>query len=170
MPAGRKAKPRHLKILEGNPGKRALKDEPRPTPRPPKPPTWLSKEAAAEWKRLVPELDRVGLLTLVDRAALAAYCEAWSTHKEAVGDVKRNGIKLEIERERFSRNGDSLGVDVIVVPNPAVKVQKEMASLMRGYMAEFGLTPYSRSRLSPPELEEDAAEKIMTPNRAQGPR
>lgn len=37
----------------------------------------------AEWKRIAEALNRIGLLTQVDRAALAAYCQAYGRWMEA---------------------------------------------------------------------------------------
>lgn len=79
MTMGRPPKPTHLKVLEGNPGKRAInKNEPKPQAKAPSCPAHLDKEAKAEWRRISKQLLQLGLLTEVDRAALAAYCQAWS--------------------------------------------------------------------------------------------
>src|SRR3990167_8908338 len=77
-------KPSRLRVIEGNPGKRPLqKNEPRPRPVRPTRPEWLSAEAKREWSRLAGELERLGLLTVVDRAALAGLCQAWARAAEA---------------------------------------------------------------------------------------
>lgn len=168
MAKGRRPKPRHLKVLEGNPGKRPLKDEPRPTPKVPRAPGWLSKEARAEWRRVVPELGRLGLLTVVDRAALVAYCEAWALHKIAVEDVQTNGLTITIERPRFHR-GEQVGVETLYIHNPATRVMKEAAATLRALATEFGLTPFSRSRLTMPELPDEEAEAILVGGARHGP-
>ena len=47
---GRRPKPTHLKLITGNPGKRAINlREPKPVPKMPEPPTALSAEARQEW-------------------------------------------------------------------------------------------------------------------------
>jgi P27 family predicted phage terminase small subunit len=72
-------KPTRLKIVTGNPGKRPLpKNEPMPEVSLPEPPAHLDEEARAEWARAGRELYRLGLLSNLDRAVFAAYCEAWS--------------------------------------------------------------------------------------------
>jgi len=38
----------------------------------------LSEAAQREWNRLVGELSKINLLTHLDRAALAAYCNAYA--------------------------------------------------------------------------------------------
>lgn len=145
-PRGRKPKPSHLKILDGNTGRRPKKSQedrsPRPRPTAPEPPKALSAEARAEWGRVVPELDRIGMLTVVDRAALVVYCETWSTYVRAQADVKRRGVL--VTGYRGSR-----------VKNPALQIARDAAQLVRAMCSEFGLTPSSRGRMSVPEANED---------------
>src|SRR2546426_750007 len=73
-------KPAPRKAREGNPGHQDLErgEQPRPRPIPPKCPTWLAREAKAEWRRVAPELERLRLLTIVDGAALAAHCQNYA--------------------------------------------------------------------------------------------
>ena len=76
---GRKPTPTAIKELEGNPGKRPLNsNEPKPDTTAPKCPKWLEPEAKKEWKRLSIEMERIGILTKVDMAAFAAYCQAYA--------------------------------------------------------------------------------------------
>src|SRR5579859_506648 len=76
---GRKPKPSRLKILQGNPGKRPLNDkEPQPAAGRPSCPKALGGEARKEWNRVARALLRLGLLTHIDRAALAGYCQSWA--------------------------------------------------------------------------------------------
>lgn len=82
--AGRKPKPTAIKELEGNPGKRKLnKNEPKPEKGMHVCPEWLLPEAKAEWKRLSEKLNQMGVLTEVDIAAFAAYCQSYARWKEA---------------------------------------------------------------------------------------
>ena len=74
---GRKPTPTALKVLEGNPGKRKLNDnEPRPEKKAPSCPKWLEPEAKKEWRRLAKKMEQMGVLTEVDMAAFAGYCQA----------------------------------------------------------------------------------------------
>ena len=96
MPEGRPPIPTALKIRAGNPGKRPLPtDEPQPMPGRPRCPEWLDPAAKAKWRALVPELERLGLLTRLDGDALAAYCQAWAEVREATRTLRRDrGRKL----------------------------------------------------------------------------
>ncbi len=151
-------KPTVLKILQGNPGKRPLnKNEPKPKPVAPKCPSWLDKEAKREWKRVAPELERLGLLTVVDGAALAAYCQAYARWKQAEEIIKREGMTVTTETG-------------YVMPHPAVKIAEKSMQLIRAFCAEFGLTPSSRGRMSLPEQkEEDEFEEFLRRGKAKKP-
>ena len=81
---GRKPTPTAIKELEGNPGKRALNDkEPKPQKKAPACPKWLEDEAKKEWRRLAKQMEQLGILTQVDMAAFAGYCQAYARWKEA---------------------------------------------------------------------------------------
>jgi P27 family predicted phage terminase small subunit len=135
-------KPTALKVLEGNPGKRPLNtNEPRPPAEAPEAPQWLDTEALAEWNRVVPSLDALGLLTAVDRAALTAYCLAWSLLVGAQVEIVENGIMV------YGQKGER-------VKNPAIQVQRDATATIKGFCAEFGLTPSARGRMSVPGSDE----------------
>ena len=90
------AKPTHLKLLEGNPGKRRLNErEPKPEPLLPDPPDFLSADAKAEWARVSVELFHCGILTGLDRAPLAAYCQAygrWMQAERAIAEMAKRDL------------------------------------------------------------------------------
>lgn len=131
--SGRPPKPTHLRVIEGNPGKRALPVEKKPPPSRPRCPDWLTKEAKAEWGRVVPVLDTLGVLSIVDRSSLAAYCESVSTFKAATEKVKA-GILVK------GQKGEA-------VKNPALQVQRDAAKNIAAFSAMFGLSPADRVRL-----------------------
>lgn len=135
---GRKPKPTRLKVLNGNPGQRPLnKAEPMPKRGRPVCPSWLDKAAKAKWRKLVPELDRLGLLTLVDGDALAAYCQAWAEFQWATQTLRKEG------RVFATATG-------YLAPHPAVAQQRSAWAAIKAFAALFGLDPSSRSRLQVP--------------------
>lgn len=156
---GRRPKPTALKVLQGNPGKRPLnKGEPKPTPKAPGCPTWLSLEGKAEWRRVVPELDRIGMLTRVDRAALAVYCSEWAKYVEAQRKVQEDGLVL-LKHERVATgDGGELIIYVMPTKNPAVLIARDTAIQVRALAVEFGLTPAARAKIDLPEA--DAADPL----------
>ena len=134
---GRKPTPTRLRVLRGNPGKRKVnKREPRPSPKIPLPPEHLDAEGKKEWDRISQELYDLGLLTGIDRAALSAYCTAWQRWVDAEKKIKKHGLVLK------SPNGYPIYSPYLAIANKAMKQMKE-------FLAEFGMTPSSRSRVTP---------------------
>ena len=104
MKSGPKAKPTKLRELEGNPGKRTLPEEVESEPGIPARPTFLKGAAKKEWERIAPELYKLGLLSKVDRAALAAYCQAYGRCDEAERKVKKEGYLFETSNGNLIQN------------------------------------------------------------------
>lgn len=135
---GAKPKPTQLKIIEGNPGKRPLnKHEPEPPKEIPSCPQWLDQDAKKEWRRVAKDLYDMGLLTRVDRTALAGYCEAYSRWKRAAEALK-DGFSYEYVNHQFQTKKDT---------KPEVQIVRDALNQVRQFCAEFGLTPSSRGRM-----------------------
>ena len=133
--AGRKPKPTAVKKLEGNPGKRKLNTkEPMPGKGMPDCPKWLLPEAKEEWNRLCEKLNQMGVLTEIDRAAFAAYCQSYARWKEAQEHINSEGATYETE------NG-------MQRPNPYVAIRNTEQRLMMSAASEPGLTTSARSRI-----------------------
>ncbi|WP_375763082.1 P27 family phage terminase small subunit [Bradyrhizobium sp. Pha-3] len=97
-----------------------------------KPPTWLSKFAKAEFRRVMPDLSVRRILTTADLGSLESYCIA-------IGRVR----ELEVELRK--------GFD------PKLwRAQNQAMVTARQLAAELGLTPVSRARPSVRENESDA--------------
>jgi P27 family predicted phage terminase small subunit len=140
---GMRPMPKHLKLVTGNRGKRSLDyEEPKPEALIPDPPEVLSEEARAEWDRIAPRLLAVGMVTRVDGAALAAYCQAYGRWIVAEAAL-REQRKLDPEMHgllAISQKGNA-------IPSPLLHVcNRAMADMVR-YASEFGMTPCSRARV-----------------------
>lgn len=75
MQPGRKPRPTHLKLIDGNPGKRPLPEgeiEPEGDVVKPK---WLKGRASKVWDQYAPELIRLKVLTSVDVHVFGTYCQ-----------------------------------------------------------------------------------------------
>lgn len=159
MPRGRKPKPTHLKLVTGNPGKRKLnKAEPEPVRALPNVPPELNDDAKVEWGRVSEDLYRLGLLTGIDRAALAAYCQAygrWMIAERAITEMaKRDQVTQGLLIK--TTNGNA-------IQNPLVGTANKAMSDMMRYAGEFGMTPSARSRIKAEGAkEEDIAAKYLT--------
>jgi P27 family predicted phage terminase small subunit len=149
-------KPTILKLIEGNKGKRKLNRlEPKPDPTMPKCPKHLDKVAKKEWRVIALELSRLGLLTLVDRAALAAYCQTYSRWVSA-----ENMIKSMAEKDPEYQGLMTAGERGFVT-NPLVKISRDCLGQMKVFLCEFGLTPSSRTRLEVKSQEEKSLEELL---------
>lgn len=144
---GRRPKPTHLKLIEGNPGKRPLaKNEPQPAPIAPDPPGWLSEYAQEEWAYVVPRLEELGLIGQIDRASLVVYVEAVSAHRSAVEMLDRMRQQVLIPGPARGEDGQRS-----FVKNPIMQVIRDQASIITRVAAEFGMTASARARMVLPD-------------------
>lgn len=136
---GRKPKPTALRLLAGNPGKRAISaDEPvfaEATEA--EPPPWMDEGARAEWNRIAPELEQLGLLRKVGIQALATYCRAVSRLAAAERIIAERGMTFD------AMEGPK--------PRPEIAISNACAEQIRKFGAEFGLTPASSPRIHAPK-------------------
>lgn len=132
---GRKPKPTAIKVLEGNPGKRDLNiHEPKPEKKAPKCPMWLEPEAKKEWKRTAKQLEQLGILTEVDMAAFAGYCQAYARWKEAEEFITKHGTIVKTPSGYWQQV-------------PQVSIAQTYLKIMHKFCEQFGLTPSARSRI-----------------------
>jgi P27 family predicted phage terminase small subunit len=147
---GRKPKPTLMKALEGNPGHRPLNTkEPRPKSAVPTCPNHLKGVARQEWTRVTRELHALGILALVDRSALAAYCTAYKDYVRAENTLKKEGEVLVSDKG-------------VAYQNPWMRIKKQSMDQMVRFGAEFGMTPSSRARVKvETPSEEEELEKML---------
>jgi len=144
---GRTPKPTALRKLQGNPGKRPINvAAPAPAPGEPIMPAGLSAAAQAEWRAIVPELLTLGVLSVTDGKALAAYCHNFSRWMEAEEEIVRLGLVLE-EAITIGEGETRIITGYKYKRNPAVTISNDAQKLMKSFLIEFGLTPASRSRV-----------------------
>ena len=117
---GRKPTPTAIKELEGNPGKRPLNTkEPKPVKKAPSCPKWL---------------EQIGILTEVDMAAFAGYCQAYARWKEAEEFITQHGSIVKTPSGYWQQV-------------PQVSIAQTYLKIMNRFAEQFGLTPSSRSRI-----------------------
>jgi P27 family predicted phage terminase small subunit len=140
-------KPTELKLIAGNPGKKALpKGEPKPKVEMPSMPKHLSTEARVEWERLGPVLVRLKLLTRLDRAAFAGYCQSWARHVEAEEQMARASPMA------FTNTG-------YPILNPWYTISKQSLEQCHKFLLEFGLTPAARTRINAPHVPSEETDE-----------
>lgn len=148
---GPRPKPTVIRLLEGNPSCRPInKREPHPPGGAPRCPAWLDQVGRSEWRRIMPVLDRMGLLTVVDRTALAFYCDAYSQFLAARKTLKAEGMSYKTESG-------------YIVQRPEVSIYHRLHQIVRNWTHEFGLTPSARGRMTAGEVEErDDLEALLS--------
>lgn len=148
-------KPDALKRLEGNPGKRALNlaDGVNPPIEVPPAPRHLGKEAAKEWKRITPHLEELGLISAIDRAALALYCQAYgrlSELEEAFKGMVASHVDAGMNyvdavfaasRTKTPSGYEQQSVIVNLISSHRLQVHR--------HLMHFGLSPAARARVQP---------------------
>jgi P27 family predicted phage terminase small subunit len=134
-------KPSVIEIAEGCPGKRPVnRREPAPRTVAPKCPPHLDELARKEWRRLVPVLRRMRVLTEADGIALGNLCQAYSTMITAQEKLNKMGLLYK------APSG-------YVMQSPLLGVVNQCVDTITKLTREFGLTPAARSRIivNPPE-------------------
>ena len=157
---GPKPLPANVHMLRGNASKKpigAILDEFRPEVEIPDFPSWIWPEAKKEWKRLATELERYGLISKLDRAALVLYCQAWAKMVWAERALTR-AMKLaeDARAEAESKGLEYMGGDGLMVKTANGNftyshhwvVGKHAASEVKRYLDLFGLSPSARSRVT----------------------
>lgn len=108
--------------------------EPHPEKKMPECPEWLEEEAKNEWNRLAEPLFRLGLLTELDMAVFASYCQAYARWREAEEFISQHGSIVKTKTGYWQQV-------------PQVSIARANQAMMIKAAAEFGLTPSARSRL-----------------------
>lgn len=139
--------------------------EPKPSPCIPKCPRHLDKEARAEWKRMVKELEPLGLLTNIDKAIFASYCQAWSTWVMATRKIQEQGMIFKTPGKTRTLKDGTIeqtdgGFPMVNLYFPIINKANEQ---MVKALIELGMTPSSRSRVkvSEPPKEENKRERFF---------
>ncbi len=146
---GNRTSPR-LKVLEGRADPDAV-NTPKPRPLTPSRPRWLDGYARSEWRRIVPILEGLGVLTEVDGAALAGYCAAYSLWRRCHEEISKGGL-LQLGHRGVERR------------HPLLITLRQAEMSMKAFIEAFGMTPLARSRLSlPPAPAEDECRRCGMP-------
>ena len=145
-------KPTVLRMRYGNPSKRPMnKREPKPRKATPRCPAWLRKEAKVVWKRMVPELRRMKVLTTADGEALASFCQAYVRWQEAEEFLAKHGPVYAVRDER--------GQVRYMQQFPQVSIARNLLMILKSFYQEFGMTPSARTRIEIPA--EDDGDNIL---------
>lgn len=144
-------KPPELKLLEGGRGNRPIDLSAifRPEVGLPAVPKHLNAGARKAWKRITPELLRYNLLSRLDSDALAMLCQTIARIELVETSFnKRQALLIEQGKDAAE---SLLGQtpNGMLVQHPLYQVLNREMDKLRNLLAEFGLTPAQRARVTP---------------------
>ena len=127
-------KPSHLKLVEGNKGKRGANNlEPDPDYlNDLRAPDFLPEQAKEVWDDLAPKLRKAKLLTVLDVEATCQLCVAIAQYRRATQELNFDFIN-------YGQKGQSL--------NQLMVAQSMAFKQANAIMQQFGMTPAARSRV-----------------------
>jgi len=116
-------------------------------------PKQLDEGAKKEWRRLVPILQRMRVLTEADGPALANLCADHSLLERARESLAKTGLFIKNPKTEM------------VHQNPVLNVIRVTTDRVNRQLCQFGLTPASRSRIQTVDdsKEDDLAALLRAP-------
>ena len=142
--------PANVHALRGNASKKPIAqflDGVHPGVEIPPCPTHLTPDARIEWKRVASELEALGLICQIDRAALAAYCSAWAE----VVTCERKITALNAKDADGSAGLVSITPSGYQQMSVWLQIRNRAYDRMMKFASEFGMSPSSRSRVTASE-------------------
>ena len=124
-------------------------DNPPSLPGRPGMPKRLTPNAKRVWKRLIPMLERMGVLNQIDGFQLERYCTVFARWREAEDFIAKNGSTYTVKGDTACYVGEVNGVRVVgFMEYPQVKRAAQLDETLRKIEAQFGMTPSARARIS----------------------
>lgn len=136
---GVKPQPTVLKLLRGNPGKRALNTlEPEPARDAILPPPYLVGASLDKWHQVLPGLIATGVVTNADVETLARYCTMYEQFLFCLAEIRAGRDQIELKHPETKEL-------LNIKSTPAGLNSHKLAASMLRIEQEFGLTPSARS-------------------------
>jgi len=120
----------------------------------------------------------LGLLTNVDRAALAAYCDSyglWVEADEEIKKIRKQNREFDRLRKKYPDQKAPMANGMVretmqgnVIIEPMLSVRNRALEQMHKFLVEFGMTPASRCRITadkPKHKEIDPMEEVLSRGR-----
>jgi P27 family predicted phage terminase small subunit len=119
---------------------------PTPLKGAPEPPASLDAAVRKHWKALTGLLEEAGQLSRLDEDGLLLYLTLWSRWRKAEREIARpaedGGGEVIVARNGYAQ------------PSPWYTISVQCMRDMKAYLAEFGLSPKARSKLTVNPTEE----------------
>jgi P27 family predicted phage terminase small subunit len=167
--------PANVRLLHGNASRRPIPDgEVHPDIAIPHCPKHLLPEARKFWKRITPELEKLGLIALIDQAAISQVCQWWAwwvwhdsllQRDIKIAAEKREAWETAEEAKRIAAaaagnqynplpwtGGDGYQVPTVngnLTYSPHWVGAHKASDKLDKALASFGMSPSSRGRVTP---------------------
>lgn len=150
---GRVPQPARLRVLKGNGVDRdvahkKVRPQPRAVSITVEASPWLPPLAVEMWQRVVPELQRIGILGNVDLGVLEAFCMAYARWRDCQAIVDVEGLL---------HTGDKGAT----VRHPAAVLGNQFSAEIRQLGVQLGLSPAARLRMTLPEAADDETDAVF---------
>jgi len=153
---GRKRKPTHLHIVQGTAQPcRLNKREPKAPSEAPHAAVELSPRASFWYGIICGRLQAMGIASVVDSEALMLLAVRLAEIGECDGAIKKHGrvlVRLELIELPDGRTRSQK----VLKANPAVAQRSEAMRHSQSLLAEFGLSPAARAKVSAPGAPAEA--------------
>ena len=147
--------PTHLRLVRGNPSKRPInKNEPQPPKGVPPVPKHFDKQGKYWFKRMAEELDAIGVISQLDARALELLVEAYTEYRHHCETLVLEGYTYAVYSDDDADEGKEREIRMIK-PHPAAMMKADAWKRLRAMLAEFGMTPSSRSKVSKDKPDDD---------------
>ena len=167
--AGRGPKPKSKQVLEmrGNYNHHSDKEKPATRVGCPNIPKFLDPIAKQIWRRLAPQLEKIGTIAMVDQFTFANYCQAYSRLLEIEKYLNEHGQLEEVEIPFSEGLFGGMTTETRVRPqaNLAIKLRDQVQKLQK----DFGLSAKDRSTIIlPKDWKPTSGEKDKTKPEGKG--
>ena len=163
---GRKRKPTHLHIVQGTAQPcRLNKLEPKAPNTPPQPATPLEPRVSFWYGVVCGRIQGLGIASSVDSEMVMLLAMRLAEVDECTAHIKEHGSvtkKIEmIDVPVPDRPGEFITeAQILLKPNPAVAQRTQAVRHAQSLLAEFGLSPASRAKVSKLDSTRKAPENI----------
>lgn len=139
---GRKPLPENLKVIRGTqrPG-RVNKEAPKPEKKKPDAFSILTEGAQEYRAYIVPKLEELGVLSVLDASALDLLCSTFDEWDSLNARIK-NDLNGGTTYETSTKDGSKM-----IRPYPEIGQRADAARRFQSLLGEFGLTPSTRDKL-----------------------
>jgi P27 family predicted phage terminase small subunit len=111
-------------------------------------PKHLSPEAAKEWRRIVPLLLELNLLTQIDRSALELYVRAYGRLQQVERALSARQKQLAAKDQDPTEALFQATPTGFLRESVLSKLAADLSQQVDRYLASFGMSPSSRSRVT----------------------